>query len=444
MLNTTSNNDILCNDYADVLQHCLEQATQRGASAAALHFSRAQEMDLTVRMQKLESLCTHQEKTLSLTVYRGQQQGVASTTDLSLRSLDQLIDKALALAAYTQADPAQGLADSDQLAWDAQSLDLYHPSQLDTAEIIAQLTEAEAMALALPKISSSEGMNFSAAYHLGVYANSRGFLKQQASSIYSYSATFLAENESEKQRDYDYTVSRIFDNLQAPDAMAKNAANFAERRLGATTLPTQRAAIILDARLARAFWGHFLAAINGPALYKEASFLLNTLHQAIFPDFVEITTAPYLQNAMASMTFDSDGLPVQPMTLVEKGRLQSYILGLYASRRLALPATSNAANVIVKATQPSLESLFHEMDTGFFVTELLGHGVDLVTGNYSRGAAGFWIEKGKIAYPVQGVTIAGNLKEFFEQISGIGGDIDTRGGVHTGSILIDQVAIAGS
>jgi PmbA protein len=431
----------------DALDFLLKFAKNKGADAIEVDGFYGKNCDIQVRMGQVERLEFHQEKSISLTVFKGEKKASASTTDFNRSALEDIVNKACLLAEYTQADPYQGLADKGLLAWDYPDLDLYHPSETEPEKRIHQLIETEQYALSLDKrITNSEGTSFSASEHLIAYANSHGFIGSYPTTEYSFSCSLLAEELGKRQRDYDYTVSRRASDLSPFKDVATIAAELTLKRLNPRTLKTQEAPVIFSARLARGLLGHLLSAISGKNLYMESSFLLHQMNQRIFPTWMDIYEDPFIHRGLASSPFDSDGIMPEQKYLVEEGILKSYLLSVYSARRLGLNPTGNAGgahNVFVKDSGIDFHALVKHMNQGFIVTELLGHGVDLVTGNYSRGASGFWVEKGEIAYPVEGVTIAGNLKEMFLNIDAIANDIDRRGKIQTGSLLIPRMTIAG-
>lgn len=425
----------------------MSMAKRNGVDAVAVSGVYANHCDIEVRMSQVEKLVFRHQKEIGITVFAGTSVASASTTDFTKASLQEIADKACLLVKYTEPDPCQGLAEKHLLAWDYPDLDLYHPWHVEPQTMMDVLIKAEAVGLQYDKrIINSEGISFSSGETLTGYANSEGFLGIYPSTDHSFSCSFVAEENHEMQRDYDYTVSRQEEHLMPLDRLAKSAVELTVKRLSARSVKTQQAPVIFAARLARGLLGNLLAGISGKNLYMSSSFLLDKLNQVICPDWFFMKEAPFLLQGLNSVPFDGDGVKPVPKMLVEAGVLKSYLLSIYAARRLGLAPTGNAGgahNVLVQDTGISFEALVKKMHTGFIVTELLGHGVDIVTGNYSRGASGFWVENGEIAYPVHGVTIASNLTNMLSGMQAISTDIDRRGNIQTGSILINNMTIAG-
>jgi PmbA protein len=426
----------------------LEKAAALGASQAEADASYGEGLSVTVRQQDVETLEYHRDQGLEVTVYFGQRKGSASTTDMRAESIDQTVAKACSLAGYAAEDAAAGLADADRMATEFPDLDLYHHWELDADQAIVLATECEAAALACDKrITNSEGASLSRHEGCRVYGNSHGFLAGYPDTQHSLSCSVLASNGNEMQRDYEYTVARDPGALVSPVTIGQQAARGAVERLGARKLDTRVTPVIYPAKLARGLFGSALSALSGGALYRRASFLLDSLDTEIFAPHITLTESPYLPRAAGSAPFDNEGVATQQREIVSSGVLRGYVLASYYARKLGLESTGNAGgvhNLLVSDTGVSYADLIEQMGTGFIVTEMMGQGVNPVNGDYSRGAAGFWVENGEIAFPVQEVTLGGNLLEMYRGMVAIATDIDRRGSICSGSVLIDRMTLAGS
>lgn len=426
----------------------LEQAALAGASQAEASASAGSGFSVTVRRQDVETLEHHRDQGLSLTVYLGKRKGSASTSDMRPEAISEAVVKACALARYGAEDEAAGLADPRFLATDFPDLRLCHPWDIDVADAIALATRCEGAALASDgRITNSEGATVDSHSGCMVYGNSHGFLAGQADSQYTVSCAVVAEDSSGMQRDYDYTTARNPASLTSPSEVGIAAATAALQRLGARKLNTRTTPVIYPARLARGLFGHALAALRGGALYRRASFLLDCLDKPVFAPHISLRESPFLPEGLASAAFDNEGVATCERNIVTDGVLQSYLLGSYYGRKLGMPTTGNAGgvhNLLVSHADIGFDQLLADMGTGFLVTELMGQGVNSVTGDYSRGAAGFWIENGRLAFPVHEVTLSGNLREIYNGIVAVANDIDCRGSVRSGSVLIDRMTLAGS
>jgi len=362
--------------------------------------------------------------------------------------LQETVRKACSLARYGAEDAASGLADADRMATEFPDLSLYYPWSLSSDEAIEIATECEAAALAQDeRINNSEGATISTHQGCSIYGNSHGFLASQPDSQHSLSCAVIAAEGTDMQRDFEYTVARDPGDLESSKRIGQEAAQRALHRLGARKLDTCVAPVIYPAQLARGLVGHAIGALGGGALYRRASFLLDCLDQEVFAPHVTLREQPFLPKGLASAAWDDEGVATQDRNLVESGVLKGYVLASYYARKLGLESTGNAGgvhNLLVSDTGVTYADLVQEMGTGFVITELMGQGVNTVTGDYSRGASGFWVENGEIAYPVHEVTVAGNLKDIYRGIVGIATDIDCRGGIRSGSMLIDQMSIAGN
>lgn len=432
----------------DVAQAALTEARALGVSAAEAGAHLSQGLSVTVRLGEVETLEQTRDKGLSLTVYFGTRNGSASTTDLSPAAVRETVRAACTIARYTAEDDCAGLADPDKLARDIPQLDLLHPWNPGADRAIELARDCEAAALDRDaRIKNSEGGSVSTYEGVEVYANTNNFVGTMAGTRHNVSASVIAQDQRGMQRDYWYTVSRRPDTLEAPAAVGVRAAERALARLGARKLSTRRAPVIYEAQIATSLLSHFIGAIRGESLYRGASFLIDHLGKSIFPSFVRIHEQPHLRGALGSAPFDNEGVATAARDIVRGGVLQGYVLDSYSARKLKTQTTGNAGgvhNLTIDSSELGLTELLKQMGTGLLVTELIGFGVNTVTGDYSRGAAGFWVENGAIAYPVEEITIAGNLRDIFRGIVAVGSDVELRGNVRTGSILIDNLTIAGS
>jgi PmbA protein len=403
---------------------------------------------VTVRLREVETLEYHRDQGLGLTVYFGQRKGSASTSDISIAAVEEAVRRACGLARYGEEDDCAGLADPARLAKDIPDLDLHHPWSLEPHQAIELATECEAAALDHDeRIHNSEGATVSTSSGCRVYGNTNDFLAGYRDSSHSLSCAVLAEADGGMERDFEYTVSRNADDLLGPVVVGREAAVKAVKRLGATKLDTRKAPVLFPARLARGFFGHMLGAISGGSLYRKSTFLLDSLDTQVLADFVTIDEQPHLPAGLASSPFDGEGVATVDRRLVDAGVIKGYILGSYYARKLGMESTGNAGgihNLSVSDTGHGFTDLLAQMDRGLLVTELIGHGVNPVTGDYSRGAVGFWVENGEIRFPVAEITMAGNLKDMYRNIVAIGNDVDLRGGIRTGSVLVEEMTIAGS
>lgn len=432
----------------DVAEAALAAARDQGVSAAEVGAHLSQGLSVTVRLGEVETLEQTRDKSLSVTVYFGTRTGSASTTDLSPVAVRDTVRAACTIARYTAADECAGLADPDTLAREIPDLDLLHPWNPGVDEAIRVARDCEAAALALdPRIRNSEGGSLSTYEGMHVYGNTHGFLGTIAGTRHNLSAAVIAQSGTEMQRDYWFTVSRRADALEAPADVGAHAARRTLQRLGARKLSTRRTPVIYEAPVAASLLSHLIGAIRGESLYRGASFLLDHLGRSVLPAFVRIHEQPHLPGALGSSPFDNEGVATTARDIVRAGVLQGYVLDSYSARKLKMRTTGNAGgvhNLTIDSGNLGFADLLREMGSGLLVTEMIGYGVNIVTGDYSRGAAGFWVEGGEIAYPVEEITIAGNLRDMYRGIVAVGNDVDTRGNVRTGSILIDNVTVAGS
>ncbi|MBB3143003.1 metalloprotease PmbA [Halomonas organivorans] len=424
----------------------LALASRLGADACEVGASVDQGVGVNVREGEVETVELSRDQGIAVTVYVGQRKGSASSTDASEASIKDVVEKALAIARHTGEDPASGLAPAELMARELPDLDVHHPWALSTEQAIDIALACEAAGRGMAGIKSSDGAGLSSGEGVRVYANSHGFLGSQRGSRHSLSCMLIAEDEHGMQRDYDYTSARDARDLLAPEAVGESAAQRTLRRLGAQRPATGRMPVLFDPSLASGLVGHLLGAIAGGALYRQSSFLCDRLGDTLFPEWFSLQEKPMLIGGMASSPFDGDGVQTRDNVFVDQGQLVSYLLSAYSARRLGMDTTGNAGgarNLRLTAPLESQQALLARMDRGVLVTELMGQGVNGVTGDYSRGAAGFWVENGRIQHPVEEFTIAGNLEAMFKGLVGVGDDTDTRGSIHTGSWLIDEMTVAG-
>ncbi len=436
-----------CSQLQTLVADILAEARAQGATAAEAAVSFSSALSVTVRLGEVETLEHHRQRGLAVTVYSGHSCGSASTADWRPAAIRDTVQSAIAIARHTAADPYAGLADPARLARDIPDLDLYHPWSLSAEAAIERARDCEAAARAVdPRISNSEGSSVSTQSSLAIYGNSHGFCGGYPTSRHGLSCAVIAQDASGMQRAHWHSVARASSGLETAHAVGQKAAQRALRRLGSCRLSTRQVPVLFDAELARGLIGHFVAAIRGGALYRKASFLLDRLGTPIFPDFVTIRERPHLRGALASAPFDAEGVSTADRDLVRDGVLQGYVLDSYSARRLGMETTGNAGgthNLIVEPGALDQAALLRQLDTGLWVTTLLGHGVNLLTGDYSRGAAGFWVENGQVQYPVHEITIAGNLNDMFRNLVAVGSDVDVRGGIRCGSLLLEQMTVAG-
>lgn len=424
----------------------LALARRAGADACEVGASVDQGMDVSVREGEVETVELSRDQGIAVTVYVGSRKGSASSTDASDASIRVVVEKALAIARHTGEDPVAGLADAALMARDLPDLDVHHPWALPTEKAIDLALACETAGRNVRGIKSSDGASLSSGEGVRVYANSHGFLGSQRGSRHSISCMLIAEDDGGMQRDYDFTTARDPRDLVDPVEVGQSAARRTLRRLGARRPATGRLPVLFDPSLASGLIGSFMGAIAGGALYRQASFLCDRLGDDIFPDWFSLGERPMERGAMASSPFDNEGVQTRDNVFIENGRLASYMLSAYSARRLGMQTTGDAGgarNLRIMASLTSLEVMLERMGRGVLVTELMGQGVNAVTGDYSRGAAGFWVENGEIQYPVEEFTIAGNLDAMFKGLLAVGDNTDTRGSIHTGSWLIDEMTVAG-
>lgn len=431
----------------NLMGEVLAKTKAKGASDAAVSLNHDQGFSVDVRMGDVETVSFNEDKGLSLTVYFGQKKGSASSTDTSEQSIDLLIQSACDIAMVSSEDPCFGLADKDLLNNDYPDLKLYHPWSINPKQAIEMALDCENHARSMDKrLTNSDGVNISTYEFLHGYANTHGVEAVIKGTRHNMSCSLIAQDGDSMQRNYDYTTARSVQGLVNPHTLAASAAERTISRLGARKLKTGKIPILFSSRVSSGLISNFISAISGSNLYKKNTFLLDSLEKQIFPAWFKIYEQPYLLGALGSASFDGEGVPTRNNIFVEQGCVQQYVLGSYSARRMGLKTSANSDgvhNLTVEANAGSLENLMKTMDTGFLVTELMGQGVNILTGNYSRGAAGFWVEKGKIQYPVEEVTIAGNLKDMFLGIQSVGKDKNPNIATQCGSILIQEMMVAG-
>jgi PmbA protein len=431
----------------NIVQNLLDEAKMQGASAAEAGLTQENGLSVTARLGEVETIEHHCDQGLGVTVYFGQRKGSASTTDLSPESIRETVAAACSIARYTSADDYAGLPDKELLATQFPDLELNHPWPISADEAIALAIECEDAARSFhPNISNSEGATVNTHQGIRVLGNTLGFLQGNISTRHSLSCSVLAERSGQMQRDYWYSVARNPRDLEAAAEVGKKAGERTIRRLDARSLSTRQCPVLYSAEIAGGLIGSFIGAVSGGALYRKSSFLLDALDKQIFPEFIHIHEQPHLKGALGSAAYDGEGVATKPRDIVSNGVLRGYVLSTYSARKLGLTTTGNAGGVHNLTVDPGaldFQGMLKALGTGLLVTELMGQGVNMVNGDYSRGAAGFWVEHGQIQYPVEEITIAGNLKDMYKHIVAVGNDIDYRGNIRTGSILVENMAVAG-
>ncbi|MEJ8568461.1 metalloprotease PmbA [Elongatibacter sediminis] len=429
------------------VEHALARATRGGATAAEVSAHGSQGLAVSVRKGEVETLEHMRDRSVSITVYLGRCKGHATCADLERESIDTCVDRALDIARYTQEDPCNGLADAALMADSFPDLDLWHPAELDARAAIERALACEAAGRDVAGITNSEGANFEAGLGLSVYGNSHGFIGRSAGTRFSQSCVLVAGAGDGMQRDYSYDSRRNLADLEPVEETGAEAARRTLARLGARQLPTGHMPVLLSAEVAKGFIGHLVGAISGSTLYRNASFLKDCAGERLFPEWMHIAERPRLPRGAGSAVFDSEGVATRARDIVSGGVLQGYVLSSYSARRLGLETTGNAGgvrNLLVEPGGRGGDDPVSGMQDGFYVTEVMGQGVSLVTGDYSRGASGFRVENGRIGHAVEEVTIAGNLRDLFLAIEGVSRRLDTRGNIHTGDLLIGRMMVAGS
>ncbi len=431
---------------AQVLE-ALRLARKAGASDAEAAANTSQGLSVSVRLGEVETLEHMQDRGISITVYLGKRKGQASSADLRRESIEACVGHAMDIARYTQEDKANGLADASLLATEFPDLDLWHPVTMDAGLAIDRALACEEAGRRDDRISNSEGASFNAGLSLAVYGNSSGFLGRSAGTRYGQTCILLAGKGDGMQRDYSFDSRRCLDDLEPPEETGLEAARRTVRRLGAGRLPTAKMPVLFSPEVGKSVIGHLVGAISGSALYRNASFLNGMAGERLFPSWLNIIERPRMKRGAGSASFDGEGVATRERKIIDGGILTGYVLSSYSARRLGLETTANAGgvrNVLLEPGGEGCENPVRQMQNGLYVTEVMGQGVRLVTGDYSRGAAGFMVENGEITRPVEEITIAGNLRDMFNNILAAGQDIDTRGNTHCGSVLISTMMVAGT
>ncbi|PRM58095.1 peptidase PmbA [Haemophilus influenzae] len=426
----------------------MELATKAGASAEVA-VAKVSGLSVSARLQEIENVEFTNDGALGISVYMGQQKGNASTSDLSESAIKNAVEAALAIAKYTSPDDCTGLADKDLMAFDAPDLELYHAADVNVDKATELALQAEKAALeADERIINSNGASFNSHTGVKVYGNSHGMLQSYLSSRYSLSCSVIGGVEDALENDYEYTISREFDKLQSPIWVGENCAKKVVSRLNPQKLSTREVPVIFLNDVATGIISHFAAAISGGSLYRKSSFLLDHLGKQVLPDWFNISERPHLLRRLASTPFDSEGVRTQDREIVENGILQTYLVTSYSGKKLGMPSTGHAGGIHNWLVKPNLTggltALLRQMGTGLLVTDVMGQGVNIVTGDYSRGASGFWVENGEIQYPVAEITIAGQLQDMLKNMLAVADDIEHRSNIQTGSILLDKMKISGN
>lgn len=434
-------------DLKALMREVLAASRQEGASDACVAVSEEDGFSIDVRMGEVDTVSFHEATSVAVTVYFGQRQGSASSTDLSPASLQSMVTAACDIAKVSAVDPCFGLADKDLVPKELPALDLYHPWAITPQEAIELVRNCEQHALAVDsRITNSDGVGLSTYVFCTGYADTYGRDELFNSSRHSLSCSLIAKSNETMQRDYAYTTARLASKLQPEIEIAKLAADRVLNRLDAQKLKTQHAPVLFSSRVSNSLFGAFINAISGGNLYRKSTFLLDSLGKQVFPSYIRIHEQPHILQALGSSPVDAEGVLTRNNVFVEDGCVKQYVLGSYSARRLGLATTANSGgvfNLTIDPTDGDFIDMLRKMDRGLLVTELMGHGVNGLTGDYSRGASGFWVEHGEIQYPVEEITIAGNLQDMFRQIVAVGSDIDPNRSTHCGSVLLEQMTIAG-
>ncbi|MBE5254100.1 MAG: metalloprotease PmbA [Enterobacterales bacterium endosymbiont of Blomia tropicalis] len=433
-----------------VLEQAIAQALElakASTDSAEVAVSKTTGIGVSTRYGEVENVEFNSDGALGITVYHQNRKGSASSTDLSPDAIKRTVQAAIDIARYTSPDPFAGPADADLLAYDAPDLDLYHPWEIDADRAIDLAAQAEQASLQADKrITNTEGGSFNSHVGIKVFGNSHGMLQSYCSSRHSLSSCVIAEQNGNMERDYAYTIGRAFDDLKSPAWVGAECARRTLSRLAPRKLSTMKAPVIFAPEVATGLFGHLVGAISGSSVYRKSTFLLDSLGQQILPEWLNIHEQPHLQKGLASTPFDSEGVRTQARDIIKDGVLQTWLLTSYSARKLGLTSTGHAGGIHnwrIAGQGHSFDDLLRQMGTGLVVTELMGQGVSAITGDYSRGAAGFWVENGEIQYPVSEVTIAGNLREMWRNIVTIGNDTETRSNIQCGSVLLPEMKIAG-
>jgi len=432
----------------DAVSFAIETAQKAGATAE-VGVTKVSGLSVSTRLQEIENVEFTNDGALGISVYLGQQKGNASTSDLSEEAIKNTVEAALAIAKYTSPDDCTGLADKELMAFEAPDLALYHGASVDVEQATKLALEAENAALEYDdKIVNSNGASFNSHTGVRVYGNTHGMLQSYLSSRYSLSCSVIGGELDQLENDYEYTVSREFDELSSADWVGQNCAKKVIARLNPQKLTTREVPVIFLNDVATGLISHLTGAISGGSLYRKSSFLLDHLGKQVLPDWFQISERPHLLKRLASTPFDSEGVRTQDLEIIQDGVLQTYLLTSYSGRKMGMQSTGHAGGIHNWLVKPNLTggltALLRQMGTGLLVTDVMGQGVNIVTGNYSRGAAGFWVENGEIQYPVAEITIAGQLQDMLKNIVSVADDVEHRSNIQTGSILLDKMKISGN
>lgn len=432
------------------LEQAVSQAlsiAQKGCDSAEVAVSRTTGMSVSTRMGEVENVEFNSDGALGITVYHNQRKGSASSTDLSEEAIARTVQAAIDIAKYTSEDPCSGPADRDLLAFEAPDLQLFYPSEVSADQAIDYAANAEKAALSAdPRITNTEGGSFNSHYGIRVFGNTLGMLQSYCSSRHSMSTCVIAEENGDMERDYAYTIARKLDDLKSAQWVGEECARRTLSRLAPRKLATQKAPVIFAPEVATGLFGHLVGAISGTSVYRKSTFLLDSLGKQILPDWLTIRELPHVIGGLASTPFDSEGVRTEDRLIIENGVLNNWLMTTYAARKLGLKSTGHAGGIHnwhIAGQGLGFDDMLREMGTGLVVTELMGQGVSGITGDYSRGASGFWVENGEIQYPVSEITIAGNLKDMWASIIATGDDIETRSNIQCGSVWLPEMSIAG-
>lgn len=432
----------------DAVSFAIDTAQKAGATAE-VGVTKVSGLSVSTRLQEIENVEFTNDGALGISVYLGQQKGNASTSDLSEEAIKNTVEAALAIAKYTSPDDCTGLADKELMAFEAPDLELYHGASVDVEQATKLALEAEKSALEYDaKIVNSNGASFNSHTGVRVYGNTHGMLQSYLSSRYSLSCSVIGGELDQLENDYEYTVSREFDALSSADWVGQNCAKKVIARLNPQKLTTREVPVIFLNDVATGLISHLTGAISGGSLYRKSSFLLDHLGKQVLPDWFQISERPHLLKRLASTPFDSEGVRTQDLEIIQDGVLQTYLLTSYSGRKMGMQSTGHAGGIHNWLVKPNLTggltALLRQMGTGLLVTDVMGQGVNIVTGDYSRGAAGFWVENGEIQYPVAEITIAGQLQDMLKNIVAVADDVEHRSNIQTGSILLDKMKISGN
>ncbi len=434
--------------YQEKINHILKKAKAKGATEVEVGLTSGHGFGVNVRQQEVETIEHHEDRSMGITVYFGRKKGSADTSDFSTESMEEALSVACHIAEFTLEDPYSGLAEPQFLAKTWPDLDLYHPDQGGIEAAIERAKFCEKMALAEdPRILHSEGANFNTYAGVNAYGNSNGFFALTRATSHDLSVGLIAEENGHKERDHSYSSARCFEDLWSPEVIAKDAAERVLKRLNPRQIQTGKVQVIFEAGVASSLISAYLKGVSGSHLYRKTTCLLDSLGTQVFPEHLSLFEDPFVLRGLGSSPFDAEGVAIRPQYLVEKGCVQTYLLSSYSARQLQMQTTGHAGgvrNVFVKsAASLTRPEMLAEMGRGLLVTELIGQGLNLLTGDYSRGVCGFWVEGGEIQFPVSEITIAGNLKELLRNIQAVGTDVDVRKRIQTGSIWVGEMMVAG-